>query len=508
MAATHDYDAGGMQLPATVEQACMALFSAANIGTVAYAFLTRAAANLIAAHGSREQQARYLPAMLEGRFFGTMALSEPQAGSSLADIRTVAEPQTDGSYRLRGNKIFISGGDHELADNIIHLVLARISGAPAGVKGISLFIVPKFLVEDDGRIGARNDVALAGLIHKMGYRGTTSTMLNFGERDRCIGFRVGEASQGLAYMFHMMNEARIQVGLGAAALAYTGYLHALVYAANRAQGRGLRGKDPAAPQVPIIDHADVRRMLLAQKAYAEGALALCLYAARLLDVQRHGGDASERARAGLLLDILTPVVKSWPSQYGLEANALAIQVHGGYGYTREYPVERFYRDNRLNPIHEGTHGIQALDLLGRKVPMADGAALNALLTEIRGTITACRAIAPLHAHADALEAAVRLVDESTQVLVATLRADASLALANATVYLEMFGHLVVAWIWLSLGEAALRGSSAATGSRDLYEGKLLACDWFFRCELPKVAVQAKLLRSLDRSLLDLRVECL
>jgi butyryl-CoA dehydrogenase len=306
----------------------------------------------------------------------------------------------------------------------------------------------------------------------------------------------------------MMNEARIQVGLGAAALACTGYLHALAYAGNRPQGRGPQRKDPAALQIPIIEHADVRRMLLAQKAYAEGALALCLYAAKLLDLQRHGADASERTRAGLLLDILTPVVKSWPSQYGLEANALAIQVHGGYGYTREYPVERFYRDNRLNPIHEGTHGIQALDLLGRKVPMADGAALNALLTEIRGTITACRAIAPLHAHADALEAAVRLVDESTQVLVATLRADASLALANATVYLEMFGHLVVAWIWLGLGEAALRGSSAATGSRDLYEGKLLACDWFFRCELPKVAVQAKLLRSLDRSLLDLRVECL
>src|SRR5207244_600360 len=212
---------------------------------------------------------------------------------------------------------------------------------------------------DDGRLGARNDVALAGLIHKMGYRGTTSTMLNFGERDRCIGFIVGEPNQGLAHMFHMMNEARIQVGLGAAALACTGYLHALTYACNRPQGRGSRAKDPATPQVPIVEHADVRRMLLSQKAYAEGALALCLYAAKLLDLQRHAVDASERTRAGLLLDILTPVVKSWPSQYGLEANALAIQVHGGYGYTREYPVERFYRDNRLNPIHEGTHGIQA-----------------------------------------------------------------------------------------------------------------------------------------------------
>jgi butyryl-CoA dehydrogenase len=308
-------------------------------------------------------------------------------------------------------------------------------------------------------------------------------------------------------MFHMMNEARIQVGLGAAALAYTGYLHALVYAANRAQGRGLRGKDPAAPQVPIIDHADVRRMLLAQKAYAEGALALCLYAARLLDVQRHGGDASERARAGLLLDILTPVVKSWPSQYGLEANALAIQVHGGYGYTREYPVERFYRDNRLNPIHEGTHGIQALDLLGRKVPMQDGAAFGALLAEIRLTIDACRAMAPLRAHAESLDGALAIVDETTRVLRAALGADASLALANASTYLEMFGHFVIAWIWLGQARAALVTDMNAS-SRDLREGKFLACDWFFRWELPKVALQAKLLQSLDRSLLDMRVDCL
>ena len=509
MAATHDYDAGGMQLPATVEQACMALFSAANIGTVAYAFLTRAAANLIAAHGSDEQKARYLPALLDGRCFGTMALTEPQAGSSLSDIRTVAEPAAGGSYRLRGNKIFISGGDHELADNIIHLVLARIKGAPAGVKGISLFIVPKFRVEDDGSLGARNDVVLAGLIHKMGYRGTTSTMLNFGERDQCIGYLVGAANKGLAYMFHMMNEARIQVGLGAAALACTGYLHALAYAGNRPQGRGPGAKDPATPQVPIIEHADVRRMLLAQKSYAEGALALCLYAAKLLDLQQHGADANERTRAGLLLDILTPVVKSWPSQYGLEANALAIQVHGGYGYTREYPVERFYRDNRLNPIHEGTHGIQALDLLGRKVAIHDGAAFQALLAEIRRTITASREIAALRISAEALEDSLKLVAETTQVLLATLRADVNLALANASTYLEMLGHVVVAWIWLGQAHAALRcAASAADGKRNVYDGKLLACEWFFRWELPKVAVQAKLLQALDRTLLDMRVECL
>lgn len=509
MAATLDYEVGGMQLPAVVEQACMAVFSAANIATVAYAFLTRGAANLIAAHGSEEQKARYLPPMREGRFFGTMALTEPQAGSSLADIRTSAEPLADGRYRIRGNKVFISGGDHELAENIVHLVLAKIKGAPAGVKGISLFIVPKFRVEREGRVGERNDVALAGLIHKMGYRGTTSTMLNFGERGECIGELVGEPHQGLTYMFLMMNEARIQVGLGAAALACTGYLHALDYANKRPQGRSPVGKDPVSPQIPIIEHADVRRMLLAQKAYAEGALALCLYAAKLLDRQHHSEDTVERAHSRLLLDVLTPIVKSWPSQFGLDANALAMQVHGGYGYTREYPVERLYRDNRLNPIHEGTHGIQALDLLGRKVPMQDGAALVALLKEIRRTITACRAIEALSVHAEALEDALALVEGTTRILIGTMRTNAALALANASVYLEMLGHVVVAWLWLEQARVATRASEdSSDDATNFYDGKVLTCGWFFRCELPKIEAQAKLLQSLDQTYLDLRIESL
>ncbi|MEP6609796.1 MAG: acyl-CoA dehydrogenase [Burkholderiaceae bacterium] len=507
IAATQDYDAGGMQLPAAVEQACMAVFSAANISTVAYAFLTRGAANLIGAHGSDEQRARYLPAMREGRFFGTMALTEPQAGSSLADIRTTAEPLAGGGYRIRGNKIFISGGDHQLAENIVHLVLAKIKGAPAGVKGISLFIVPKLNLERDGRLGERNDVALAGLIHKMGYRGTTSTMLNFGERGECIGELVGEPHQGLAYMFQMMNEARVQVGLGAAALACTGYLHSLDYATKRPQGRSPHGKDPASPQIPIVEHADVRRMLLAQKAYAEGALALCLYAAKLLDLHHHSEDAAERARCLLLLDILTPIVKSWPSQYGLEANAFAIQVLGGYGYTREYPVERLYRDNRLNAIHEGTHGIQAIDLLGRKVPMQDGAAFAALLEEIRRTMGACRTIESLRTHADTLEDALHLVEETTRVLLGTMRADLALALSNASVYLEMLGHVVVAWVWLEQARVAIgAGENGACEPTGFYGGKLVTCGWFFRSELPKVRMQAKLLQDLDRTYVDLRVE--
>jgi alkylation response protein AidB-like acyl-CoA dehydrogenase len=283
IAAAHDFERGGMQLPVVMTQAAFSLFKGANVGTAAYPFLTIANANVIHRFGSEAQRAKYLDALLTGRFFGTMALTEPQAGSSLSDITTSAEPNPDGSYSLRGNKIFISAGDHELSENIVHLVLARIPGGPPGVKGISLFIVPKFRVNDDGSLGARNDVTLTGLIHKMGYRGTTSTMLAFGEQGACIGELVGEPHKGLSYMFHMMNEARIGVGMGAVMLGYRGYLASLEYARDRPQGRAPTNKNPADPQLPIIEHADVRRMLLAQKAYVEAGYGLCLYCARLVD---------------------------------------------------------------------------------------------------------------------------------------------------------------------------------------------------------------------------------
>src|SRR3712207_4919306 len=392
MAGSFDEEFGGMQLPHAVAQAAMAWFKAANVGTSSYPFLTMGNARLLVAHGTQEQIDTYVRPELEGRYFGTMALSEPQAGSSLADITTKAEPQDDGTYRLTGNKMWISAGDHELSENIVHLVLAKIPGGPAGVKGISLFIVPKFLVNDDGSLGERNDIVLAGLNHKMGYRGTTNTLLNFGEgvhtpggRAGAIGYLVGEEHRGLTYMFHMMNEARIGVGTGAAVLGYTGYLHALEYARTRTQVRPAPSKDPAPPPVPIIEHPDVRRMLLAAKSYAEGGLALGLYCARLVDEEQTAEAEEDRARAHLLLEMLTPIAKAWPSQWGPVADDLAIQVHGGYGYTRDYPVEQFYRDNRLNPIHEGTNGIQGLDLLGRKVPMQDGAGLRLLAETIAAT---------------------------------------------------------------------------------------------------------------------------
>jgi alkylation response protein AidB-like acyl-CoA dehydrogenase len=498
-----DYEVGGMQLPGVVASACFAWFQAANVGSSSYPFLTIGNANLIVAHGTAEQVDTYVKPMMEGRFFGTMCLSEPQAGSSLSDITTRAEPQPDGTYRVTGNKMWISAGEHELSENIVHLVLAKIPGGPAGVKGISLLVVPKFLVEADGTLGERNDVVLAGLNHKMGYRGTTNTMLNFGEgRHRpggsagAVGYLVGQEHRGLSYMFHMMNEARIGVGAGATALGYTGYLKSVEYARIRPQGRSIDAKDPSTPQIPIIEHADVKRMLLAQKSYVEAALALILYCARLLDDERTAESEDDRRRAHLLLEVLTPIAKSWPSQWCLEANNLAIQVHGGYGYTREYDVEQHYRDNRLNPIHEGTHGIQGLDLLGRKVVMQNGAGLR-LLAETIGATVHRAAVAGGDA-ADmgtALQLAMQRIAEVTLALWGTGEVDT--ALANASVYLEAVGHVVAAWMWLE------QRLTVGAAEGDFYAGKRAAAQYFFRYELPKTGPMFDLLASLDRTTVEM-----
>jgi alkylation response protein AidB-like acyl-CoA dehydrogenase len=499
-----DQRLGGAQLPVTVAHACFAWFSAANVSTTGYLMLTMANAKLLARFGSPELIESYLQPMLTGRFSGTMALSETQAGSSLADILTRAELQDDGTYRLFGSKMWISGAEHELTDNIVNLVLAKIAGGPPGTKGISLFVVPKYLLDADGSIGERNDVALAGLNHKMGQRGITNTVLSLGDgtfspggKPGAVGYLVGEQHRGIAYMFTMMNEARLGVGMGAVALGYTGYLKSVQYARERPQGRPVTAKDPTTPQIPIIEHADVKRMLLAQKAYVEGGMALLLYCGKLVDVQHSAESDAERDQAKLLLDVLTPVGKSWPSQWCLEANSLAIQVHGGYGYTREYDVEQHYRDNRLNHIHEGTHGIQSLDLLGRKVTMRGGAGLAALGEAIGLTVSEAVAL-----HGEPAELSAQL-DAAWQRLITVTAAmfasgDVDAALANSVAYLEAFGHIVVAWIWLQ----QLVAAHGCEG--DFYDGKRQAARYFFRYELPKTAPQLDLLQSLDRTTLEMR----
>ncbi|AIZ35325.1 acyl-CoA dehydrogenase [Pseudomonas parafulva] len=503
--ANRDFDVGGMQLPSLVSQACFAHFQAANAGTTAYPFLTMGAANLIESFGDETQKRLFLQPMIDGRFFGTMALTEPHAGSSLADIRTRAEPVGDGSYRLKGNKIFISAGDHELSENIVHMVLAKLPDAPAGVKGISLFIVPKYRVDADGRLGARNDVTLAGLFHKMGWRGTTSTALNFGDNGQCIGYLVGQPHQGLAYMFQMMNEARIGVGMGAVMLGYAGYLYSLDYARQRPQGRQVDNKDPHSPPVPIIEHADVRRMLLMQKAYVEGAFDLGLYAARLFDDTHTAPDATTREQAQQLLDLLTPIVKSWPSAFCLKANELAIQILGGHGYTRDYPVEQYYRDNRLNPIHEGTEGIQSLDLLGRKLAQNGGAGLKHLIRLIAATAERASHHPNLDALRQPLEQLVNRLQAATLALLGDLaQGKAAAALANSALYLKVFGHCVIGWRWLEQAiHAELGLLKGVEADRDFYQGKLQAARYFLIWEVPGCHTELALLEARDDTCLGM-----
>lgn len=519
VSAAQDYDEGGMQLPYTIEAAANGFFATASV-SIGSSLLTKGNANLLMVHGTEAQKDVFARNEFAGRFTGTMCLSEPQAGSSLSDITTRATPDGDGfegdplgpRYRLKGNKMWISAGENELAENIIHLVLAKIPGPDSklipGTRGISLFIVPKRLVGTDGQLtGERNDVALAGLNHKLGWRGTTNTLLNFGEGKYpvrggagAIGYLVGKPHEGLRCMFHMMNEARIGIGMAATALGLAGYYASLEYAKNRPQGRpiGPAGKDSAKPQVRIIEHPDVKRMLLAQKAYGEGALALMLYCALLVDEQKTGTpEDAEEAR--LLLEVLTPIAKSWPSEFCLEANSLAIQVHGGYGYTRDFPVEQYWRDNRLNMIHEGTHGIQAADLLGRKVVMEGGKGLQLVAGRINRTIERAMQRTDLAQHANDLAKALQHVGAATKAAWAT--GDPQAALANAVPYMQAFGHVVIAWIWLDVLLTVPQ-----LGRTPAQAGRAQAARYFFHYELPKVPAWLKVVETRDPTCADMPEE--
>lgn len=490
-AATADAEAGGMQLPYTVALACDALFAGGSVALAGYPMLSKGAANLIGRFGSDEQRRCWQMPLLEGRYFGTMCLSEPQAGSSLADISTSAEAIGEGRYRLRGAKMWISGGEHELAANIVHMVLARTPGAPPGVRGISLFIVPRYRLDADGAPCIDNHVRLAGLNHKLGQRGIVNAFLKFGEEGDCIGELIGAEGQGLAAMFSMMNEARLGVGVGAVMLGLAGYRHSLAYARERCQGRDPMVKDARLPQVPIIEHADVRRMLLQQRAWTEGAYLLAMYAATLVDVQAHAPDPDARMRAARLLAFLTPVVKACSADWCVAANDLAIQVLGGYGYTREYPVEQYWRDNRLNPIHEGSNGIQALDLLARKLPAEGGAGLRALLERIGECLAEAGRHPELVPFAQALAVYCKQIADVSLVLGRRMAGDAARsALAHAHLYMRAVGQLCLGWLWLwqaSAASAALATADPAHSANAFYRGKLATCRFVFEHELPGLA---------------------
>jgi len=508
----HPTEHGGQGFPKLIATPCAEMLHAASLSFALCPMLTDGAIEALLVAGSEELKRKFVGKLISGQWTGTMNLTEPQAGSDLAAVRASAQPQVDGTYKVFGTKIFITYGEHDMAENIIHLVLAKIPAPDgklvAGTRGISLFIVPKKLVGTDGELtGERNDVALAGLNHKLGWRGTVNTLLNFGEgkypvngQAGAIGYLVGKPGEGLGCMFHMMNEARIGVGIAATMLGMAGYFASLDYAKTRPQGRamGAGGKDVSQPQLRIIEHADVKRMLLAQKSYCEGALALELYCARLVDEQ-HTGAPEHADEARLLLEVLTPIAKSWPSEWCLEANSLAIQIHGGYGYTRDFPVEQYWRDNRLNMIHEGTHGIQAMDLLGRKVLMESGRGLALLAARITDTAQRASGVAALSAYAAALLAALQQVGSATKAAWATGKPVE--ALANAVPYMQAFGHTVLAWIWLDVALAVQAEEAGASSAAST--GRLAAARYFYHYELPKIGAWLQVVNSRDSTCADL-----
>jgi alkylation response protein AidB-like acyl-CoA dehydrogenase len=498
IAATRPYEVGGQQLPHMVATLSALYGMAANLSAVAYLGLTAGAAHLIEAFGSDALKSSVMARMYSGEWTGTMALTEPQAGSSLTDVKTRASPSERGHYVIQGNKVFISGGDHDLTENIVHLALARIDGAPPGIRGVSLFAIPKKRVEN-GKL-VPNDVHCAGAFHKMGWRGIPSIALNFGENGDCHGWLVGEPHRGISQMFQMMNEARLMVGMNAIATASVAYQEALEYARTRPQGRPLSSRDPAAPQVPIVEHADVRRMLLRQKAIVEGALSLGVATARYADLADHAATPEERRRAFLLLDMMTPVAKSFPAEKGFEANALAVQVHGGYGYTSEYLPEGWLRDQKLNSIHEGTTCMHSMDLLGRKVVADQGGALRILGEEIAGTIARAVAVGVDPEWSGAVGRAVGLVGEVTMHL-AGLGTSGKVEemMRHSVDYLDLFSTVVVSWQWLLQAAVAREGLAASRRPAEFYEGKLCAAEYWIKTELPRIDHLAHLCRSGENS---------
>lgn len=483
------YENGGMQLPQMVFHAASHIFQAANNNVVGYNNLTSGSANLIVTFGSRDLIDAFVPNMLAGKWMGTMALTEPQAGSSLSDITTSASPLGDGTYKITGQKIFISGGDHQFAENFIHLTLARIEGAPAGTKGISLFVVPKFRPEKDNSL-SYNDVYAAGDFQKMGQKGYTTTHLVFGEKNDCKGYLVGEPHMGLKYMFQMMNEARIDVGLTAASTAYAAYFASLQYARERPQGRRLLSsgqKDVHEEQTLIINHPDVRRMLFLQKAIVEGALSLLFECSKLVDLHRTT-EGEEKENYHLLLELLTPIAKTYPSEMGRESISNGLQVLGGYGFCSDFPLQQYYRDIRIMSLYEGTTGIQSLDLLGRKIPMNNGKALQLLSKEITKTIQQALQTDNLRKYAGDLAAKMESIGKTIQYLSAfALQGDYERYLADATVFMELTGTTVVAWQWLKQAVVADNILKSGNGKSDqlFYESKIHTMKFYFRYELPK-----------------------
>jgi butyryl-CoA dehydrogenase len=498
------YDEGGQQLPITFLNAAGFIFQAANYSSSIFSFMSGGSANLIRTFGSQTLIDTFTPYMYSGKWQGTMALTEPDAGSSLSDISTSAEPtDVDGVYKIKGQKIYISAGDHDACENIVHLMLAKIKGGPIGAKGISLFVVPQKRIKNAELID--NDVVTAGIFHKMGYKGAPIAHLSVGSNDGAEGYLVGEPHKGLSYMFQLMNEARIGVGMNATAIGTAAYYTSLAYAKERPQGRRISEKDPAKPQIPIINHADVKRMLLFQKSVVEGSLALNLYCSQLSDLI-HVEEGEAKERANLLLDLLTPIAKSYPSEMCCLSTSAAVQVLGGAGYTTDFTVEQFYREARIHPIHEGTTAIHGIDLLGRKITIHNGKAIQIFFEEINKTMAEAAYEASLEPFVEKLQKSLSKAQQATGYLLGLAgKGETEKFLADATLYLEMFGIITIAWQWLNQGIVAQQKlNDAHEGDQNFYQGKLATMRYFYEYELVKVDSLVKRLQSTDNVTIDMQ----
>mgnify|MGYP003109634447 FL=1 len=485
-----DYGDGGLQLPFIIHTASAYIQEAANNHLPGYAGLTQGAAELIVHFANEDLKETYVPKMLSGAWGGTMCLTEPQAGSSLSDITTKATPTQEGYYKISGQKIFISGGDHQYAENIVHLLLARIEGAPSGTKGISLFVVPKLRLDKDRNL-INNDVMTVADFQKMGQRGYATTHLGFGDKDNCHGWLVGEAHKGLKYMFLMMNSARISVGRGGAAISMAAYQASLEYANERPQGRKLSSdgkKDPDEKPCLIIEHPDVRRMLLLQKSIAEGSLSLVLLAAKYYDIIASTKNPETKEKYSLLLEMVIPIVKTYPTEAGTLSVSNGVQVLGGYGFCSDFILQQYYRDIRIFSIYEGTTGIQSQDLLGRKVPMENGRALELLLTEILHTITTAMEFDDLRSSAKILGEKIKLTRSVLEFLMPfAKKGNYERYLSDANLFMEFLSHVVIGWLWLDITVNAQRNlqEGDTAYSKAFYGSKIHTMKFYFKYELPK-----------------------
>lgn len=499
------YEDGGQQLPTVIHNAAAFIFQSANYSASVFPFLTTGAANLIKTFGSESLKNTYLPKMYDGTWQGTMALTEPQAGSSLSDISTSAEPtDIEGIYKIQGQKIFISCGDHDACENVIHLMLAKIKGGPLGTKGISLFVVPQQRITANDGLES-NDVQTAGIYHKMGYKGAPIAHLMMGSSNDCLGYLVGEPHKGLNYMFQMMNEARVGVGMNAAAIGTAAYYTSLQYAKERPQGRLVDEKDPTKPQTLIINHADVKRMLLFQKAIVEGSLSLLLYCGKLSDII-HVSEGEEKENASLLLDILTPIAKSYPSEMCCLTTSAAVQILGGAGYTTDFSVEQYYREARIHPIHEGTTAIHGLDLLGRKAILKNGKAAELLMNEIMKTLEEAKGFDSLQHLVLKFAIPLKNVGKALQHKLSLAASNPTIFLADATLFLEMLGINVIAWQWLKQAIAAQKGLESNPEKADFYQGKIMTANYFFEYELVKTESLFQRLMSQNNVTVDMKPE--